>query len=52
MNYLSILMIIIFIILSIRGIIIFIYDIIKMLQDKMKKRRLIKILEEIRKDLF
>lgn len=51
MNYLSILMIIIFIILSIRGIIIFIYDIIKMLQDKMKKRRLIKILEEIRKDL-
>lgn len=37
MNYLSNLMIIIFIILAIRGLVVFLYDIIKLLKDKKKK---------------
>lgn len=51
MKYLSVIMIVILIFLSLRGLIILICDIIRVIQDKLMKRRLIRILEDIRKDL-
>lgn len=51
MKYLSILMLIILLVLFIRGLIIFINDIIKTFKKELKKRRLMRILEDIRKDL-
>ena len=51
MKYLSVIMIVILIFLSLRGLIILICDIIRVIQDKLMKHRLIRILEDIRKDL-
>lgn len=51
MKYLSVIMIVILIFLSLRGLILLICDIIKTIQDKLTKRRLLRILEDIRKDL-
>ena len=50
MTYLSVIIITILIFLSLRGLIILICDIIRVIQDKLMKRRLIKILDDIRKD--
>lgn len=51
MKYLSVIMIVILIFLILRGLIILIFDIIRLIHDKLMKRRLIRILEDIRKDL-
>lgn len=51
MKYLNILMLIILLVLFIRGLIIFTNDIIKAFKKELKKRRLMRILEDIRKDL-
>lgn len=51
MKYLSMLMLVTLLVLFIRGLIIFTNDIIKALKKKLKKRRLMRILEDIRKDL-